>query len=95
MTIYFSTMTQHFSINCEFLMKPEESAECDQTLFVWVGSGNETRKRGGRGKGGEMGEEEEEGRKARRRGQGEKKVKPSLVPRLSPLAPTKNKNEAR
>ena len=82
-------MTQHFSIKCEFLMKPEESAECDQTFFLWVGSRNETRKRGRRGKGGEMGEEEEEGRKERRRGQGEKKVKPSLVPRLSPCSDEK------
>ena len=32
-------------------MKPEGSAECDQTLFFWMESGNETRKRGGEGQG--------------------------------------------
>jgi len=27
----------------EFLIKPEESAGCHQTLSLWVGSGDETR----------------------------------------------------
>ena len=55
-------MTQHFfgaqisyqfatmhTVSYEFLMKPEESAGCHQTLSSRVGAGHETRIRGNEG----------------------------------------------
>ena len=52
---YFNAMTQHFfgaqisyqfatmhTVSYEFLMKPEESAGCHQTLSSRVGTGHET-----------------------------------------------------
>ena len=52
--IWLTQFLKEGAINFEFLMKPEGSAECDQTLFFWVGSGSERGEQ-------EKGKEEEEG----------------------------------
>ena len=39
----FSTMTQHFTVSYEYLMKPEKSAECHPDLLLVDGVWHETR----------------------------------------------------